>query len=336
MNLSDAIRRLRTLNLADALHLRPPYPQVVVEVDQDEMTLVRVKPRRRGRPVLEAYQACPVHGEAVPDSIFHAVGGSTEELGRWLGELFESSGTRPGRVTLLLPDNLAKITLQHLPERPGSQRDLDELVRAKMRRALPFRLDETCLSYQVLPGEGRGVAVLVVLVRKNIVERFEQALETIGSRPGLVDISTPNLINLCRKRLDEASSSGEDAVLLNCARNYFSLVIVRRGRMIFFRCKSFTVNPGEPTVANGALVREVANSLSYYREKLDGQGIGTVFVRSLSAPVEEIAGKLASLGCERTETIDARTVVDPGEGVQLGPGEAQRLASAIGAAWRGR
>ena len=39
-----------------------------------------------------------------------------------------------------------------------------------MRRAVPFKLEEARLSYQLLPGRGREATVLVVLVRRMLFE----------------------------------------------------------------------------------------------------------------------------------------------------------------------
>jgi hypothetical protein len=267
----------------------------------------------------------------MPASIFEPIPNMTEELVPKLRELFEASGTRPGRISVILPDNLAKISLLSLPERPASRKQMDELVKSKMRRAVPFRIDEAGLSYQVLPGEGREVSVLVLMVRRALVERLESTLSAIGARTGLIDICTPNLINLCRPRIEKAANGG-DVALLNCAGNYFSLVILRRERLIFFRCKTYAMerrSVGEP---NGVLAREIASSFSYYREKLDGAGVKSAFVRTTSTPFDEVERDLRSLGLEGVEPIDFRGSLDLAEGVQVDGDAGQRLAPAIGAA----
>jgi hypothetical protein len=329
-SLTSLVDRVRSVSFERALGLRPPYPPVVLELDTDEVRLVRMKRRRGGRMLLEAHGVKPLPPGSIPDSIFQPVTVATTELTTNLRSLFEHTGTRPGRVSLLLPDNLAKISLIQIPEKPGSRRQLDELVRSKMRRAVPFRLEDSRLSYQLLPGEGGGVSVLVVVVRLAVVERLERALESVGARTGLVDICTPNLLNLCRAEMSAEAPDGKDTALLNCTRNYFSLVIVRNQRVIFFRCKTFA--HVEETGPNGALVREVANSLSYYREKLSGEGIATIFVRSLATPGEEIGVKVRDLGCERVEQLDVAPTIELAEGVNLEPQLARRIAGAIGAA----
>jgi len=331
-SITDMLDRLKGLEPEAALGLKPPYPPVALQIGPGEAALVRVRRRRRGRPLLEALRVRPLPEPYIPASIFQPVTGSADELSAPLRELFEHSGTRPGRVSLILPDNLAKISLLSLPERPASRKHLEALVHAKMRRAVPFKLDEASLAYQILPGDGREAAVLVVLVRRTLVERFERALDSLGARTGLVDISTPNLLNLYRDMLDGAERNGADTGLLNCTRNYFSLVLVRGGRLIFFRCKTFAIDEAVHDGPNGVLAREIASSLSYYREKLGGDGVGKIFVRSVMTPFEEIARKLAGLGVTDVEPLDPHRGVDLGEGVSLDAATAQRLAPAIGAA----
>ncbi|MCP3979541.1 MAG: pilus assembly protein PilM [bacterium] len=327
-SLSDLLERFRGQELEKTLGLRPPFPLVALDLDRGEANLVRLKSRRRGLPLLEEHRTFPLPGDEVPASIFQPVTANPEKIGERLGQIFDSAAARPARMSIVLPDNLAKVTLLTLPEKPASAKQMDELVKAKMRRAVPFRLEEASLSYQVLTGDKRDVTVLVVLVRKALIERLEQAFEGLGMRAGLIDICTPNLVNLCRSRIDEACGTA-DAALLNCARNYFSLVIFREGRLIFFRCKTFGLEEGEGP--NGMLAREVANSFAYYREKLRGKGVGAMFVRSVTTPFDEIREKLVALGCERVEPVDPRSAIDLAEGVRLDANAAQHAAAAIGA-----
>jgi len=331
-SITDMLDRLKGLEPEAALGLKPPYPPVALQIGPGEAALVRVRRRRRGLPLLEALRVRPIPEPCIPASIFQPVTGPAEELAARLRELFEHSGTRPGRVSLVLPDNLAKISLLNLPERPASRKHLEALVHAKMRRAVPFKLDEASLAYQILPGAGRDAAVLVVLVRRSLVERFEKALESLGARTGLVDISTPNLLNLYRDALEGAGSNGADTGLLNCARNYFSLVLVRDGKLIFFRCKTFAIDEAIHHGPNGVLAREIASSLSYHREKLGGESVGKIFVRTVTTPFDEVARKLVGLGVRDVEPLDPQRGVELAEGVSLDPATAQHLAPAIGAA----
>jgi len=112
---------------------------------------------------------------------------------------------------------------------------------------------------------------------------------------------------------------------------------LRDQRLIFFRCKTFAIGDELPGGPNGVLVREVANSFAYYREKLEGRGIRSVLVRSASSPTGELSERLRELGCDDVELVDPTSRFEPGEGVTIDDSTAQRIAPAIGAALaRGR
>jgi hypothetical protein len=332
--LSEILDRVRGLDLERALGLRPPAPGVALELDRDAVSLVRLRRLKRGAPpALEGHRVERSEPPVVPASIFDQSPLGEGELAQGLRTLFERCGVRPGRVGLVLPDNVAKIALLVLPERPASTRQLVELIRFKMNRAMPFKVADAALSYQILPAEGRAVTVLVALMRQALVDRYERAIGSLGARLGLVDLCTPNLLNLCRARVEQASAAG-DVALLNCTSTYFSLLIVRGGRLIFYRCKSYNVGDAaaEAAAPNGLFAREIAGSLSYYREKLDGRTLATVLVRTVAAPFEEIAGKLARLDIGALEPLDPLASLSPGPAGALAPQLAQRLAPALGAA----
>jgi type IV pilus assembly protein PilM len=257
--------------------------------------------------------------------------GSQGGLLRTLQSLFEATGTRPGRVSLILPDNLAKISIVTLPERPATRKQLLEVLRFKLRRAVPFRMEEATLAYQVLPDGGtEGVDVLVAVMLRSVVEQYETPIVAAGARPGLVELATSSVFNLLRKRMEAGAQGGKDVALLNCVGSYFTLVIARQGRPIFFRCKSFTPQ-AEEAAGNGMIARELASSLSYYEEKLQGTGIATTYVRSTARPLDEVRDILAKVGLERSEAVDPAALVEARAGMSLPADLGQRLAPALGA-----
>jgi hypothetical protein len=330
-SVSDLIEQLRGIDLERRLGLRPDYPRVALEFDRKAMTLVRLKAKRRGRPMLESYRVQTLAEPEGPATISDPALVDLERLQHTVRELFETAGVRPGKVSVVLPDNLAKLALLTLPERPPSRRQLEEVIRFKTRRGVPFKVADAAMSYQLLPSEGKSVSILVALIRRALIERYEHALEAIGARPGLVDLCTPNLLNLCRDKIEAAAGEG-DVALLNCAGTYFSLAIIRRSGLAFVRCKSYAMGNGSPEPSNGQLARELGYSMSYYEEKLGGQGIRTLFVRSVEIPFEQLGPQLAALEAERVEPIDPVAALDAGEGGPVDRELAQRLAPALGAA----
>jgi hypothetical protein len=331
--LDPILSRLKRLDPEALLDLRPAYPPVAIEIDRGQLTLVRVTPRRRARPVLEAFRIQPAPEHAVGATIFKPNLGSLDELTRQARDLFAGSGTKPGKVSLILPDNLAKVSIVTLPERPATRKQLREVLRFKLRRSVPFRLEEAAISSWALPGSGPEFNLLVAVMMRSVVEQYEAAFEAAGARPGLIDLCTPSLFNLARPALAKAVASGSDAALLNCTRNYFTLMIVRADRVVFFRCKTYA--GGEENDASGRLAvmaRELTSSFSYYAEKLAGGGVGTVFVRAVSPGLDEVVPVLSRIGVPNVLAIDAAEALDPASGKRFEPQDGQRLAPALGAA----
>ncbi len=330
--LEPLFARLKRLDPEALLDLRPNYPSVAVEIDRGQLTLVRVARKRRSRPVLETFhiQESPEH--AVGASIFKPNMGSPADLTRQARELFERSGTKAGKVSLILPDNLAKVSIVTLPERPPTRKALREMLRFKLRRSVPFRLEDATISSVALPGPGPELNLLVAVMLRSVVDQYEAAFEAAGATPGLVDLCTPSLFNLARPAIAKAAASGSDAALLNCTRNYFTLMIMQAERVVFFRCKTYA--GGEEDDASGRLAvmaRELTSSLSYYTDKLGGSGVGTVFVRAVAPGLDEVVPVLERLGIASIRPIDAAEGLDPSLGRRFEPLVGQRLAPALGA-----
>lgn len=321
--------------------LRPSYPQVALEMDSREMVLVRLKRKGRGKPTLEAHEVRPMPEPKEPLSMFRPGLAPASEISAVIRDMLARTGTKPGKISLVIPDNVAKISLMNLPERPPTRKNLEEILRFKLRRAVPFRMADAVISYQVFPAVGKTVNVLVALMHHLVVEQFEASARAAGARPGLVDLCTPNLLNLCRRELNEINGKGHDAALLNCAGTYFSLVIVRDGRIVFFRSKSLhgagtEGSPGPGGNGTGVLVRELNHSLAYYQEKLSGAGIHTLMVRTTPG-CEGIAPALEGLGFGAIHPVDPAGHLEIATGLRMEPETAQRLAPAVSAAaGRGR
>ncbi len=315
------------------LDLRPKFPPVAIEIERGHLTLVRVKPQRRARPVLEAFRIQSAPEPAAGTTVFKPNFGSLEDMTRQARELFEQSGTKPGKLSLILPDNLAKVSIVTLPERPPNRKALSEMLRFKLRRSVPFRLEEASISSWALPGSGPELHLLVAVMMRPVLEQYEAAFEAAGARPGLVDLCTPSLFNLVRNELTQAVGGGSDAALLNCTRNYFTLLIARADRVVFYRCKTYAGGEeDDPSARLAVMGRELASSFSYYAEKLAGGGVGTVFVRAVSPGLDEVVPVLERVGVRAIRPIDVSASLDPASGSRFDPLDGQRLAPALGAA----
>ena len=69
-SLTGMIEQIRGFDLERALGLRAVTPKVALELDCDEVALVRLKAARRGRPILEVHRVQREDEACVPATLF--------------------------------------------------------------------------------------------------------------------------------------------------------------------------------------------------------------------------------------------------------------------------
>jgi len=89
-------------------------------------------------------------------------------------------------VAMLLPDPVIRVFVQHFEEFPRSPQEALPMLRWKLKKSVPFGVDETVLSYmRQAPREG-GVDVLTAFARLRIVREYEELAESVGLRAGVI------------------------------------------------------------------------------------------------------------------------------------------------------
>ena len=228
---------------------------------------------------------------------------------RSLQTLLERAGALEARgAALVLPDAAVRVTFLPAGEAKASRRaEMEELVRFRLHKALPFDVREARLAW----AGPRAGQFLVAAIYKPVLEGYEQALVDVGLQPGLVEPTALALL---------AAERGEDGdrLLVNWDVGYVSLVVARSGWPLVLRTLSGNLG-GE------AVTREVANTVLYYREKLGGTGLADAVVRSAHFPAEEAAVLL------RDPIGFPPRVIEPGAalGVEVDAAAAQAVAGAL-------
>jgi Tfp pilus assembly PilM family ATPase len=181
--------------------------------------------------------------------------------------LSQLGGSKPSRVSLVVPDTVAKVSLLKLEKVPARSSDLQEIVRWQMRKTAPFPIDQAALS--IAPG-ARAVdgssEFVVALARADVIHQYEQACLMAGAHAGLVDLSTFGVINSI---LASASAPAGDWLLVHVTDSYLTLTVVRDNTLLFFR------NRGEDEGTLSDLIHQTA---MYYEDRLNGSGFARVMI----------------------------------------------------------
>ena len=212
---------------------------------------------------------------------------------------------RPRRVALIVPDQVAKVSLVRFEQVPAKAQDLDQLVRWQVRKAAPFPIEEAQVSYVPAGRVADGQEFVVSLARRDTIREYEDMCDAAGAHAGLVDLSTFNVINTV---LAEPAHRTGDWLLVNVTPDCASIAILRGIELIFFRSLSAE---GDGTLAD--LVHQTA---MYYQDRLEGTGFGRVLLCGAAAvagrrdsDVEQIRHSLEERLRTPVETVDVRTAV---------------------------
>lgn len=323
--------------------VRAKYPPVAMELGVGEITLARLVKDKEKKWTLTSYDLVNVPPGLLSNDAFRMQVKSPEQYKSLLAGALVKEGVKTNAISLVVPDHLARVALLAFEELPRTRREVFEMVRWKMKKAVPFKVEDAVMDCQVTPGSngngnGKGYTVLAVLSPRAAVEEHEAAFQQQGIHPGLVDLSSFSLLHLYRPVIAAEVPADGDFMLLNATPYYFTVMIHRAGRLIFYRSKSAAAEEAGPDSEYRMLRREVQASLVYYQEKLAGRQLARVYMRSVGQDLPRLASLFEGAPLTaRPEAIDARRIVKvTGRIAAVGEERAaeilQRLAPAIGAA----
>jgi hypothetical protein len=195
------------------------------------------------------------------------------------------------------------VSLVRFKEVPAKASDLDELVKFQIRKAAPFRLEESQVSYAAGERNEEGQEFVVAQARRDNIAEYEQACAAAGATPGVVDLTT---FGLAQCALATAGGLTGDWLLIHAGPDGATIAIYRGRHLVFFRHRG-----AEGDGQIGDLVHQTA---MYYQDRLGGHGLGRVLAggtseSGLTSPVW--LGIQARLGV-RAEVVAPGSAVDPG------------------------
>jgi hypothetical protein len=274
--------------------VQPETPLVAIEVHGGSVGVVRAR-KERGRLTLAAATTVDLRPDTLQISMTQPNVLDPERFQQALRGALERAGILGGaRIALVLPDVLARITVLPATEVPARKRkELDEVLRFKLRKAVPFEIREARLAHTAT-GSRAEDRMVVAAAFSPVVASYEDACVAVGLEPGVVELA-----GLVLARSAFGIDPG-DRLLVNWDEGYLSLLILRDGWPLLARTL-----PGEVAASLAGVVREVTNTVLYHRDRLGGAGLVEVALRSGVVPAEEMRAAL-----EPVAEVPVR-VVDP-------------------------
>jgi type IV pilus assembly protein PilM len=151
---------------------------------------------------------------------------------------------RSAAAALVIPDYAVRMAIVDFEEFPAGDAERMALLRFRLRKTVPFPIDEAKLSYVVQVEQPDHIEVLAVAIARPILEEYESILTLAGYRVGLVAPSCLATLRLC--------SDGERGLTLlaKMAGSTLSVLLLDNGVVRLVRCLDLAASEDSDQVRN--------------------------------------------------------------------------------------
>lgn len=182
----------------------------------------------------------------MPEDVANAIRSALDEV---------SPSTRS--VTLVLPDSVVRVFVLDFDALPSKPAEALPVLRFRLRKMVPFDVEQTGLSYQVLSQDKDECKVLAVILPIAILEEYETVVRTAGYEPGAVLPSSLATM--------EAIDSMEAVLTANLSGPALTTTITNGQDLLLYRTLDLPEEPGQRL---SEIQRGVAVAAAYYEDKL--------------------------------------------------------------------
>ena len=187
--------------------------------------------------------------------------------------------TRNRAVTLVLPDSAIRVFMLDFDALPQKSAEALPVLRFRLRKMVPFDVEEASISYQILSESKTECRVLAAVLPGPVLAEYEAATRAAGYEPGAVlPASLAALAGI---------DSLESVLIANLSHNELTTVIANGNDLLLYRAIDL---PQDPAQHAAEVQRNIAVAAAYYEDKLHARPTRLLYAGSL--PLDEFAGWL--------------------------------------------
>jgi type IV pilus assembly protein PilM len=177
-------------------------------------------------------------------------------------------------VIVVLPDVAIRMMLLDFEALPAKADEIDPVIRFRLKKSLPFDVEQAVLSYDVIRSNGMVRAVAAVSPRE-VIEEYEKAFRDAGYEPGVILPSSLAALGLV---------DGERPTLvLKVDPLNITITVVERGELRLVRTLE---NPHGGNVSAAELSEAVLPSIVFFEDTFAAH-IDQIYVGGI-APFQEL------------------------------------------------
>jgi type IV pilus assembly protein PilM len=179
-------------------------------------------------PRMRALGIAPLPPDVVQSNVVQDEGPVVDAIRKLVAE----QGIRATDVITAVPGPAVIVKKVILGAQSGAA-GIESAVLAEAGALIPDSLDNVNLDYQVIDWieDGNKMEVLVVAVKRDIINSYTDAIRAAGLEPVLVDVDYFALENMFETNYD--TPEGHPVALVNIGARYSSINILKQGRSTF-------------------------------------------------------------------------------------------------------
>jgi len=355
------VKRVLSTKLRNPFRRQSGY--LILDIGSSSVKLAEAQHGPSG-PRLTALGVASLPPTVIQSNVIQDEGPVVEAIRKLVAE----TGTQATEVITAVPGPAVIVKKVILPGHAASS--VESAVFAEAGHLIPDSLDNVNLDYQLIDliEDGNKMEVLVVAVKKEIINSYTEAIRAADLEPVLVDVDYFALENMFELNYDPPD--GHPVALVNIGARYSSINILKGGRSTFtgdvpvggaeygdalvrqlgvspadadilkMGRKAGNIDPGavEPVLGSVTefIVEEIQRSLSFFWTAATDEPLGGVVLSGGTARMPGLTAQLTQrLGCAvEIANPFRRLQVSGGVDRKLAEASAPALAVAVGLATR--
>jgi type IV pilus assembly protein PilM len=271
-------------------------PRIACEVSADRVVAARAA---EGAQALDAAAAKNIPDGALTIGLQQANIASREGVVSALRESLSAVGGRSRDITLVIPDATTRVMLLDFETLPDKPQEADAVVRFRLKKSLPFDVDQSAVSFD-RQGTSNPVRAVAAVTPRSVLEEYESAVREVGYNPGAV---LPSMI----AALGMVDAS-RPTMVIKVERGTTTFAIVDQNQLLLYR----SLENGGSSVSGESLVEDVNTSLVYFEDRY-AVSVDRVLVTGVDSP-QELQAALSASANIRVEELVSSTRAGAGAG----------------------
>ncbi len=284
-------------------------PHVACEVSAERVVAARVGEAGKN---LEAAAATPLPAGLLTPCLQEANVASRDALIPTLRDSLAAVAARTRDICLIIPDATTRVMLLDFETLPDKPQEADAVVRFRLKKSLPFDVDQSAVSFD-RQGTSNPVRAVAAITPRNILDEYESLVRDAGYNPGTV---LPSMI----AALGVVDAS-RPTMVIKVEQGTTTFAIVDQNQLLLYRA----LENGGTAVTGDSLVEDVNTSLVYFEDRY-AVGVDRVLVTGVESP-QALQEALNASGNVRVEELVSSAMA----GAAAGNVSRWALAGVVGA-----